>query len=81
MIADLHQGMPCLVPLGKKLRYSTSTLIPVSAARFSTAHSFFLTDRGDIAPAVNVVAKGIFATTETHSRVAVMCNSTAVSGH
>jgi hypothetical protein len=27
-----------------------------------------------------VVAKGIFATTETHSRVAVMCNSTAVSG-
>jgi len=31
------------------------------------------------APAVNVVAKGISVTTETHSPVAVMCNSTTVS--
>ena len=46
---------------------------------FFIAHSLLLTDRGGVAPAVNVVAKGILATTETHSRVAVMCNSTAVS--
>jgi len=72
--------MPCLVPPGKKSRYLTSILIPVRAALFFTACPFLLADRGDVAPAVNVVAKGIFATTETHSRVAVMCNSTAVSG-
>ena len=71
--------MPCLVPLGKKSRYSTSTLIPVHAAHFFAAHSFLLTDHDDVAPAVNVVAKGIFATTETHSRVAIICNSMTVN--
>lgn len=29
-------------------------------------------------PATNIVATNIFATTETHSPVAVMCNSTTV---
>jgi len=48
---------------------------------FCPLHTLSLLNyRGDSAPAVNVVAKGIHATTESHSKVAVMCNSTAVSG-
>jgi hypothetical protein len=42
-------------------------------------YSPLLTEHGNFMPAVNVVAKDISATTETHSPVAVMCNSTTVS--